>query len=113
MKNPSFLDKSISYKSARISQCWPGHVQISNHADTKAWNAISKDAETGAGFWGKNIVHQGVIFTSHFAHAKNTQTSQRGYLCTTHLLHSEAVSYLWTHPKDSELLKRQNLVFQW
>ncbi len=50
MNNPSFLVKSISYKSARISQCWPDHVQISNHADTKAGNAISKDAETGAGF---------------------------------------------------------------
>ena len=50
MKKPSFLDKSISYKSARISQCWPDHMQTSNHADTKAWNAISKDAETGAGF---------------------------------------------------------------
>ena len=53
MKNPSFLAKSISYKSARISQCWPDHVQTSNQADTKAWNAISKDAETGAGFWEK------------------------------------------------------------
>ena len=53
MNNPSFLDKSISYKSARISQCWADHVQISNHADTKAWNAISKDAETGASFWKK------------------------------------------------------------
>lgn len=50
MNNPSFLDKSISYKSARISQCWADHVQISNQADTKAGNAISKDAETGAGF---------------------------------------------------------------
>ena len=113
MKKPSFLDKSISYKSVRNSQCWPDHVQTSNHADTKAWNAISKDAETGAGFWRKNIVHQGVIFTSHFAHAKNTQTSQRSYPWTVHLLHSEAVSYLWTHPKESELLKSQNLVFQW
>ena len=73
MKKPSFLVKSISYKSARISQCWPGHVQTSNHADTKAWNAISKDAETGAGFWEKNIVHQGVILTSQFDQNEPTE----------------------------------------
>ena len=73
MKNPSFLAKSINYKSARISECWPDHVQTSNQADTKAWNAISKDAETGAGFWRKNIVHQGVIFTSHFAQNEPTE----------------------------------------
>ena len=72
MKNPSFLAKSISYKSARISQCWPDHVQTSNQADTKAWNAISKDAETGADFWRKYIVHQGVIFTHHFAQNEPT-----------------------------------------
>ena len=72
MKKPSFLDKSISYKSARISQCWPDHVQTSNQVDTKAWNAISKDAETDADFWRKNIVHQGVIFTHHFAQNEPT-----------------------------------------
>ena len=72
MKNPSFLAKSISYKSARISQCWPDHVQTSNQADTKAWNAISKDAETGAGFLKKNIVHQALS-----SRANSIKMSQR------------------------------------
>ena len=48
-------------------------MQTSNQVDTKAWNAISKDAETGAGFWRKNIVHQGVIFTHHFAQNEPTE----------------------------------------
>ena len=71
MKNPSFLAKSISYKSVRNSQCWPDHVQTSNQADTKRGMQYRKTLKQAQAFE-KNIVHQGVIFTSHFAQNEPT-----------------------------------------